>query len=294
MLLTNGSFINVPLRAITVATEADEGSPIDFGAKRTEVVLKNARGVARNGSANYTTQLNFNLADPLDIRSENGRYTLTITLLDKAGNSLQSTIEFTFDNVAPTLTGVAGNSGAISPGAGVSQALNFVEAILADNFENGVNLSDSTIRLTGPAGEILGRQIFPAKDKIRWVFLSPLSPKNGLHDGGYTIEVVGTDRAGNQSSAIRVPFVYDNLAPEIVSLSPTQGGGSFNRIGDTIYHNQPLTQIVASFNDGSSGIGVDFEENTQIQFSAIGDGNTSEVLPGRTFIDKITRKLPTF
>ena len=286
LLLTNGSFINVPLRAITVATEADEGSPIDFGAKRTEVVLKNARGVARNGSANYTTQLNFNLADPLDIRSENGRYTLTITLLDKAGNSLQSTIEFTFDNVAPTLTGVAGNSGAISPGAGVSQALNFVEAILADNFENGVNLSDSTIRLTGPAGEILGRQIFPAKDKIRWVFLSPLSPKNGLHDGGYTIEVVGTDRAGNQSSAIRVPFVYDNLAPEIVSLSPTQGGGSFNRIGDTIYHNQPLTQIVASFNDGSSGIGVDFEENTQIQFSAIGDGNTSEVLPGRTFIDK--------
>ena len=286
LLLTNGIFINVPLRAITVVPEADEGSPIDFGAKRTAVVLKNAQGVALNGTLNYTTQLSFNLADPLDIRSENGRYTLAITLLDKAGNSVQSTTEFTFDNVAPTLTGVAGSSGVISPGAGVSQRLNFVEAILADNFENGVNLSDSTIRLTGPAGEILGRQTFPAKDKIRWVFLSPLSPRDGLHDGGYTIEVVGTDRAGNQSSAIRVPFVYDNLAPEIVSLSPTQDGGAFNRIGDTIYHNQPLTQIVASFNDGSTGIGVDFEENTQIQFSAVGDGNTSGVLPGRTFIDK--------
>ena len=286
LLLTNGSFINTPLRAVTIATEADEGSPIDFGAKRTEIVLKNARGVALNGTVNYTTQLSFNLADPLDIRSENGRYTLMITLLDKAGNSAQSTTEFTFDNVAPTLTRVAGSSGAISPGAGVSQRLNFVEATLADNFENGVNLSDSTIRLTGPAGEILGRQTFPARDKIRWVFLSPLSPRDGLHDGGYTIEVVGTDRAGNQSGAIRVPFVYDNLAPEIVSLSPTQGGGSFNRIGDTIYHNQPLTQIVAAFNDGSSGIGIDFEENTQIQFSAIGEGNTSEVIPGRTFIDR--------
>ena len=286
LLLTNGIFINVPLRAITVVPEADEGSPIDFGAKRTAVVLKNAQGVALNGALNYATQLSFNLADPLDIRSENGRYTLAVTLLDKAGNSVQSTTEFTFDNVAPTLTGVAGSSGVISPGAGVSQRLNFVEAILADNFENGVNLSDSTIRLTGPAGEILGRQTFPAKDKIRWVFLSPLSPRDGLHDGGYTIEVVGTDRAGNQSSTIRVPFVYDNLAPEIVSLSPTQDGGAFNRIGDTIYHNQPLTQIVASFNDGSTGIGVDFEENTQIQFSAIGDGNTSGVLPGRTFIDR--------
>ena len=286
LLLTNGSFINVPLRAITIVPEADEGSPIDFGAKRTEIVLKNARGVALDGALNYTTQLSFNLADPLDIRSENGRYTLTITLLDKAGNSTQSTTEFTFDNVAPTLTGVAGSSGAISPGAGVNQKLDFVEAILADNFENGVNLSDSTIRLTGPAGEILGRQTFPARNKIRWVFLSPLSPKNGLHDGGYTIEVVGTDRAGNQSGAIRVPFVYDNLAPEIVSLSPTQAGESFNRIGDTIYHNQPLTQIVASFNDGSSGIGVDFEENTRIQFSAIGDGNASEVLAGRTFVNK--------
>ena len=286
LLLTNGSFINVPLRAITVVPEADEGSPIDFGAKRTEVVLKNARGVALKGTLNYTTQLSFNLADPLDIRSENGRYTLAITLLDEAGNSIQSTTEFTFDNVAPTLTGVAGNSGAISPGGGVNQGLNFVEAVLADNFQNGVNLSDSTIRLTGPAGEVLGRQTFPAKDKIRWVFLSPLSPKNGLHDGEYTIEVIGTDRAGNQSDAIRVPFVYDNLAPEIVSLGPTQDGGSFNRIGDTIYHNQPLTQIIASFNDGSSGIGVDFEEGTQIQFSAIGDANASEVLPGRTFVDK--------
>ncbi len=286
LLFTNGIFINVPLRAITVVPEADEGSPIDFGAKRTAVVLKNSRGVALEGALNYTTQLSFNLADPLDIRSENGRYTLAITLLDEAGNSTQSTTEFTFDNVAPTLTGVAGSSGVISPGAGVSQRLNFVEAILADNFENGVNLSDSTIRLTGPTGEVLGRQTFPAKDKIRWVFLSPLSPRDGLHDGGYTIEVVGMDRAGNQSSAIRVPFVYDNLAPEIVSLSPTQDGGAFNRIGDTIYHNQPLTQIVASFNDGSTGIGVDFEENTQIQFSAIGDGNTSGVLPGRTFIDR--------
>lgn len=290
-LLTNQSFINTPLQTITVIPEAGEGSPIDFGAERTNVVIKNARGVVRSGYLNYTTQLNFSLGDPLDIRSENGRYTLTITVVDKAGNVVQSATEFTFDNVAPNLTEVAGSSGVISPGAGVSGRLDFVEASLADNFENGVNLSDSTIRFTGPAGEILGRQTFPGKDKIRWVFLSPLLPQDGLHDGEYAIEVVGTDKAGNLSDAIRVPFVYDNLAPQFVSLSPIQDGGSFNQIGDTIYHSQPLTQIVASFDDGESGVGVDFEKGTRIQFSAIREGNTSEVLAGSTFVDKTNTQI---
>ena len=53
---------------------------------------------------------------------------------------------------------------------------------------------------------------------------------------------------------------------------------------------RPLTQIVASFDDGA-GIGVDFENNTQIQFSAIGDGNTTEVLAGRTFVDKTNTQI---
>ena len=194
LLLPDGSFINLPLRSITVIPETGEGSPIDLDEKQTNIVLKNARGVVRRGSLNYTTQLNFVLGNPIDIRSENGRYTVTIRVADKAGNFVESTTEFTFDNVAPNLTGVAGSSGAISPGDGVSGRLDFVEATLADNFEDGVNLSDSTIRLTGPAGEILGRQTFPGRDKVRWMFLSPLLPRDGLHDGGYTIEVVGTDR----------------------------------------------------------------------------------------------------
>ena len=291
LLLTNGTFINVPMRTITVVPDVDEGSPVDLGAERTNVVLKNARGVVRNGYLNYTTQLSFSLGNPLDIRAENGTYTLTITLVDKAGNLVQETTEFTFDNVAPNLVSVAGNTGTIVPGSGVSRQLDFVEVTLADNFENGVNLSGSTIRLNGPEGEILGRQTFPGRDRIRWVLLAPLSPKDGLRDGEYTIEVVGIDNAGNQSSAVRVPFVYDNLPPQLTSLSPTQGGGSFNQIGDTIYHNQPLTQIVAAFSDGNAGVGVDFEQGTRMEFSAIQNGNTTELLPGRTFVDRTNTQI---
>ena len=291
LLLTNGIFMNVPLRIITVVPDVDDGSPVDFGAERTNVVLKNARGVVRNGYLNYATQLNFSLGNPLDIRAENGTYTLTITLVDKAGNLVQETTEFTFDNVAPNLVSVAGNTGTIAPGSGVSRQLNFVEVTLADNFENGVNLSGSTIRLSRPEGEILGRQTFPGRNRIRWVLLAPWSPKDGLRDGEYTIEVVGIDNAGNQSSAVRVPFVYDNLPPQLTSLSPTPGGGSFNQIGDTIYHNQPLTQIVAAFSDGNVGVGVDFEQGTRIEFSAIRNGNTTELLAGRTFVDRTNTQI---
>ena len=186
---------------------------------------------------------------------------------------------------------VAGNTGTIVPGSGVSRQLDFVEVTLADNFENGVNLSGSTIRLSGPEGEILGWQTFPGRNRIRWVLLAPLSPKDGLRDGEYTIDVVGVDNAGNQSSAVRVPFVYDNLPPQLTALSPTQGGGSFNRIGDTIYHNQPLIQIVAAFNDGNAGVGVDFEQGTRMELSAIRDGNTTELLPGRTFVDRTNTQI---
>ena len=291
LLLTNGTFINVPMRTITVVPDVDEGSPVDLGAERTNIVLKNARGIVRNGYLNYETQLSFSLGNPLDIRAENGTYTLTITLVDKAGNLVQETTEFTFDNVAPNLVSVAGNTGTIVPGSGVSRQLDFVEVTLADNFENGVNLSGSTIRLSGPEGEILGRQTFPGRDRIRWVLLAPLSPKDGLRDGEYTIEVVGIDNAGNQSSAVRVPFVYDNLPPQLTSLSPTQGGGSFNQIGDTIYHNQPLIQIVAAFSDGNAGVGVDFEQGTRMAFSAIQNGNTTELLPGRTFVDRTNTQI---
>ena len=40
LLLTNGTFINVPLRTITVVPDVDDGSPVDLGAERTNVVLK--------------------------------------------------------------------------------------------------------------------------------------------------------------------------------------------------------------------------------------------------------------
>ena len=295
LLLSERGFIKVPLRSVTVTPDVDIGSPLDVSGNRTNIVIKNEQGATISGFLAYssaTTQLTLSLGNPLDTRSENGNYTVAITLADTAGNTFQSTRSFTFDNVPPNVTALATTSGPLTPGTGVNQQLDFVEVTFTDNLQNGINLSNSTLRLTGPAGEVLGRQTFPTKDTLRWQFLSPLSPRDGLHDGEYTMEIVGTDNAGNQTEAIVVPFLYDNLAPHLVSLSPTQGGQAFNQLGETIYHNQPLTQIVAAFNDGASGTGVAYDRNreggektTYLRFSRSEDGGASEELPGRVFLD---------
>ena len=131
---------------------------------------------------------------------------------------IQSLREFTFDNVKPSLKRVSTNRGGLIPGAGVSQRLNYVEAVLTDNLEDGIDLFASTISLTGPDGTILGEQTEDSESgKIRWNLLTPLLGRDDSQDGAYTIKVMAVDKAGNRSEEIVIPFFYDNLPPELDS-----------------------------------------------------------------------------
>ena len=252
---------------------------IDLGNRRTTVFLRNERQAVVRGNLNYDDDLiTFTLINPLDIPSENGKYTLILILIDKAGNVIQSVREFTFDNVKPSLKRVSTNRGGLIPGAGVSQRLNYVEAVLTDNLEDGIDLFASTIQLTGPDGTTIpGEQTEDSEsDKIRWSLLTPLLGRDDSQDGEYTIEVVAVDKAGNQAEPIRVTFLYDNLAPRLVSLRPLQSGESFNFVDDTVHYNLPITGFVATFED--VGIGVDLtgrRQSTRIVFGTpkeSGDG----------------------
>ena len=172
------------------------------------------RGATIKGGLSYdAATLTLSFGNRLDAASENGKYTASIAVVDRAGNIAEKTLDFTFDNVAPNLREVATSRDKFTPGSGVSKWMNFVEATLNDNLQDGLSLSDSTIRLTGPNGAVLGRQTQPDDNKIRWVFLSPLLAKDGLMDGEYTIEIDAADKAGNQTGTLQIPFIYDNLAP---------------------------------------------------------------------------------
>ena len=100
-------------------------------------------------------------------------------------------------------------------------------------------------------------------------------------DGEYIIKVVAADKAGNKTEVpIEVSFLYDNVAPKLDSLRPTQSDESFNfvdnTVGETIYYNLPITGFVAEFED--AGIGVDLtgrQQSTHIVFGTpkeSGDG----------------------
>ncbi len=301
MPINDGSFIKGPLESITV-TGTDEGGDIDLGDRRNTIFLRNARQAVSRGTLAYhpgrrdednqpveDSSLIFTLVDPLDEPSENGKYTLILILIDKAGNVVQNLREFTFDNVEPRLARVATNRTAIVPGGGVNQRLSFVEATITDNLGDGVDLLESTISLTGPNGtSIPGNKTVDSRSgKIRWNLLSPLLGRDGSQDGEYVIEIVAFDKAGNQTDQIQVSFFYDNVAPRLESLSPTQSAESFDLLGDTIYYNFPINGFVATFVD--TGMGVDLTGGGQSTRIVFGTPKESEdgvnVRKGRVLTD---------
>ena len=288
LLISEGSFIKESLRSIKV-TGADDGGDIDLGNRRTTVFLRNERQAVVRGTLTYDdTGITFTLINPLDIPSENGKYTLILILLDKAGNVIQSVREFTFDNVKPSLKRVSTNRGGLIPGGGVSQRLNYVEAVLTDNLEDGVDLFNSTISLTGPDGEIPGEKIEdPGNGKIRWNLFTPLLGRDDSQDGEYTVMVTAVDKAGNPAKLVQISFHYDNQAPRPLSVSPMGSEELFDPFPDTNYYNFPITGFVVTFE--GTGIGLDLtgrRQSTQIVFGTPKkSGEGVNVLKGRVVTD---------
>ena len=281
--LNEGSYINEPISAITVTPDSGGGSPIEFNQVLSHIVLTDDRGTALAGALSYLNdELTYTLNDPIDAPAENGVYTLAVQLSDIARNIFETEIQFVFDNVAPQLVGVATSQGALVPGTGIRSDVAYVEASFTDNLTDGLDSTASTIRITGPSGNILGQQTEPASNRIRWEFLSALSPIDGQQDGLYTIEVLGMDRAGNQTETIQVTFLYDNLAPKLVSLQLAETEEALNPISET-YYNRPITGVIATFDD-QGGTGVNYSRGTditEITFS----GPNANALAGRTLSD---------
>ena len=291
--ITDGGFINEPLHSIKVTGADDREDGLDLGNRRTTVFLRNEQQVVVRGNLNYDgTDLTFTLVNPLDIPSENGTYTLILILIDKAGNVVQSLREFTFDNVDPRLRRTSTNRGGLIPGAGVSQRLNYVEAVLTDNLEDGIDLFASNIHLIGRDGTTIipGEKTEDAGGgRIRWTLLTPLLGRDASQDGEYTVAVTAVDKAGNSAAEVRITFHYDNRAPSPVLVRPmgSPEDFTFNPFPDTNYYNFPITGFVVDFED--AGIGVDLagrRQSTQVVFGTPKEsGEGVNVLEGRVVTD---------
>ena len=286
--LIDGSFVNTSIQTIGFTADAGGGTPLDFNTSKIQIRPINGTDLSGALTVTDNNKAVFALGNPLDNLSENGNYEVTVFILNSIGNRASSTANFTFDNTAPTLIGLTTNREEFTQGSGLSGSTNYVEAELEDNIE--LDLPASSIRLKGPDGSlVLGTQTQISNNKIRWQLRSPLIATDGIQDGHYTVEIIGADKANNRTEPINIAFIYDNLAPELVSLQPTRDGTPFDILGDTTYYNLPLNQFVATFNDGESGIGVLFsgsQDTTSIVFGTPKSDGTIDALSGRTFVDK--------
>ena len=308
--ITEGSFINADQLESIVVTGADDGgagdaSGLDLGNRRNTIFLRNAQQVVVQGTLLYSpgrpggenqpgqdASLTFTLVNPLDEPSENGTYTLILILIDRAGNVVQSLREFTFDNVEPRLRRVSTNRGGLIDGGSVSQRLTYVEAVLTDNLEDGIDVFKSTISLAGPDDStklVPGEKIEdPGNGRIRWNLFTPLLGTDATQDGEYIIEVTAFDKAGNQTEPVQISFRYDNTAPEApeVSLMDSHEAPPMP-FPVTNYYRSPITGFVIHF--GDAGTDVDLagrRRSTQIVFGTPKEsGEGVKVLEGRVVTD---------
>ncbi len=260
------SLWNTPVEQIEAIFDVDDGSLIDVDSSFTEIVLENADGAQINGVPSYDEEVGrvtLMLDQPLDSSDENGIYTIKVSGADRAGNIVRDEINFTFDNIAPTVIGIATDAGEFSPDTSTTTKFTFVDVTLADNIDSRVN-STSTIRLSSLEGAaVAGIQSQFGENGIRWTPGFPLAT-DGSNDGNYIITVQSRDRAGNEVE-IQIPFNYDTQTPELVLTSET--GVQLNTSGGAeAFLTGSLSVLTATFNDGNGG-GIDFNQTSIAMFS---------------------------
>ena len=256
------SFQNTPIEQIEVIFDVDDGSLIDVDSTFTEILLLNANGAQISGVVSHDEEagrITLTLDRSLDSSDENGVYTISVSGADKAGNIVVDEVNFTFDNIAPTIASIAADAGELTPDTNTTTKFTFLDVTLADNIDSRVNTS-STILLSGLEGAVVaGIQSQFGENGIRWTPGFPLAT-DGSDDGSYTITVQSRDRAGNEVE-IQIPFIYDTQVPELVSLTSETGIQLNPSEGAKTFLNSSLSVVTAIFDDENGG-GVDFSKTS--------------------------------
>ena len=202
-----------------------------------------------------TLQLTF---DALNI---DGEYSLIIQPSDTLGNTpaTANRFQFVLDTTPPSIVTTEPQAGAtlVVPIDQVSVTLNDAGA--------GVDIEQSTVRLLGPNGFVVGTQLSSysqAENRKEAIFnfqLEEALSTDGDDDGTYEIVVSPIDIVGNETEEpFRFSFAYTTRAPGIASTTPEP---------DAVL-NTSLERVSVVLQD-NSGTGIDF---AQSQILLLGPG----------------------
>ena len=85
LTLVDGIFINIPVQLIKVTANDAGGTPIDFTAPKTDFTVKKQGGATIGGAlSSDQSSLTLSFGNRLDAASENGKYTVSIAVADRA------------------------------------------------------------------------------------------------------------------------------------------------------------------------------------------------------------------
>ena len=225
-----------------------------------------------------TGRIRFELLSPLD-DSDDGRYTVTVTAVDKAGNLTEQTVSFIYDNSAPTLESLrpiqdAERNWVNSEIIYYNLPIRGFIAEFSDGDGMGVHLTGGrqstqlvfgTPRRSGEGINALEGRVVTDVDEntLTYILNEPIVSRDGSQDGIYAFEIRAVDTAGN-TKTYNYQLIYDTQVPTLVLTTPASN--------ETV---SALSQVQVKLDEETSGI--DFIQS-DFQLKLTRDG-TEEPVP---------------
>lgn len=193
----------------------------------------------------------FTLDNLLGRKAEDGKYTVTVYVADKAGNSRTQSIDFTVDNTIPVVTAKIedGTTAGKQPGKNFDGTdcdyfyRSNVSVLLT--FED-VNIRGSKVTVTDNGSRV----------NVDWAAVQGINKYQGIYtatgEGAHTIRIDAIDEAGNQAVTKQVVFIKDTAAPAITAV--INGGMIYNEnMGEVDLTSNSVVSF--SVNDANEDVG---------------------------------------
>ena len=197
--------------------------------------------------------------------SQQGKYTVTVTAVDKAGNETTQIVSFVYDSRAPELVSLRPTqSGEEVNFVGGDDTVYYnlpITGFVATFEDDGVGvhltggrqstqLVFGTPKESGDGLNVRGGRVLTDSDSntLTYVLNKPIVSRDGSQDGRYTLNVRATDIAGN-TKTYSYQLIYDTQVPTLVSTTPASN--------ETV---SALSQVEVKLDEKTSGI--DFVQST--------------------------------
>ncbi|MEK9137863.1 MAG: hypothetical protein AAB393_12130, partial [Bacteroidota bacterium] len=223
------------------------GSGVDFAASTVQLLGPNNATITGKKTDDGVSKLSFKS----DVLPTVGTYTLSVTLVDLAGNSgIPQKFKYDYRIDPPRVVSISPSNKA------KVNRLTRVTAKLEDFSGSGINFSStgSTIELRDPKSLVVDGDVQNnGVDELSLTVKIPLLT-DGSEDGVYTVTVQPVDKLGTSGLTRQFTITYDTLKPVIQAVTHIDFTANVSSVSAL------LTRVEATLSD--NGTGIDFDQSS--------------------------------